>query len=72
MSTGVSSSTMGISGPPGLVGSTTGNSGGGGTVGSTGIMISGSGSVVDPRAVSVVVSLPGPQHGQALSDYGPI
>lgn len=28
--------------------------------------------IVDPRAVSVVVTLPGPQHGQALSDYGPI
>lgn len=31
----------------------------------------GSGSVVDPRAVSVVVTLPGPQP-LALSDYGPI
>lgn len=30
------------------------------------------GSVIDPRAVSVVVTLPGPQPGQALSDYGPI
>ena len=32
----------------------------------------GSASTVDPRAVSVVVTLPGPQPGQALSDYGPI
>jgi hypothetical protein len=29
-------------------------------------------SSVDPRAVSVVVTLPGSQPGQALSDYGPI
>lgn len=39
----------------------------GGTINTT------TGSVIDPRAVSVVVTLPSGQvPGQALSDYGPI
>lgn len=60
MSTGLSSSTVG--GPPGMMGNSGNNS-----------HLTGPGSLVDPRAVSVVVTLPGPQgHGQALSDYGPI
>lgn len=63
----------------GVGGGTPGNNGG---VGVGGVMLPGGGcyggqstapgSVVDSRAVSVVVTLPGPQHGQALSDYGPI
>lgn len=37
-----------------------------------GASVTGPGSIIDPRAVSVVVTLPGPHPGQALSDYGPI
>ncbi|CAD7081303.1 unnamed protein product [Hermetia illucens] len=81
MSTGISSSTVGVGsgGPPGILGNpNNGNGGNGGSgiggVGPPGSMMpSAPGStIVDPRAVSVVVTLPGPQHGQALSDYGPI
>lgn len=49
--------------------------GGGGAASSvtgTGAPSAGGGSVIDPRAVSVVVTLPGPHPGHALSDYGPI
>ncbi|KAL7734507.1 hypothetical protein ACLKA6_010824 [Drosophila palustris] len=58
------------------------NGGGGGVGGGVGGAVGGGGqstapgSVIDSRAVSVVVTLPGgpgSQHpGQALSDYGPI
>ncbi|XP_055371823.1 uncharacterized protein LOC129612552 [Condylostylus longicornis] len=79
MGTGISSSTVGHPGGV-LHGShltSSGALGGSASVGSvTGTPGNGPhgtpGSVVDPRAVSVVVTLPGPQHGQALSDYGPI
>lgn len=74
---GMMTSGGGIGG--GVGGGTPGNNGG---VNVGGVMLPGGGcyggqstapgSVVDSRAVSVVVTLPGPQHGQALSDYGPI
>lgn len=56
-------------------GSGCGGIGGGGAASSvtgTGAPSAGGGSVIDPRAVSVVVTLPGPHPGHALSDYGPI
>ncbi|BFF97083.1 glycine-rich cell wall structural protein 1.0-like [Drosophila madeirensis] len=84
--TGMSNSTVGMGAPPGSLmhggggpnGGAPGNiyGNGNGGVGVGGGQSTAPGSVIDSRAVSVVVTLPGgpgSQHpGQALSDYGPI
>ncbi|XP_002027373.2 putative glycine-rich cell wall structural protein 1 [Drosophila persimilis] len=89
--TGMSNSTVGMGAPPGSLmhgggpnGGAPGNIYGNGNGGVVGVGGGGGGggqstapgSVIDSRAVSVVVTLPGgpgSQHpGQALSDYGPI
>ncbi|XP_017034166.1 hssA/B-like protein 36 [Drosophila kikkawai] len=83
--TAMSSSTVGMGPcpPPGTLmhGANGGNGGNPGNVygngnGGVGGQNTAPGSVIDSRAVSVVVTLPGgpgAQHpGQALSDYGPI
>ncbi|KAH8332176.1 hypothetical protein KR074_004661 [Drosophila pseudoananassae] len=84
--TAMSGSTVGMGAPPGTLmhganggnpgGNVYGNGNGGVGVGGGGGQNTAPGSVIDQRAVSVVVTLPGgpgAQHpGQALSDYGPI